>query len=87
MLILRKITILDIDRKRCEMKIMPPKLETGTSTERLQLVAPSSWMARIDEWRSRQRPIPNKSEAIRLLVDIALDQTAERSETPTKSSS
>lgn len=28
--------------------------------------------SRIDEWRSRQRPIPSRPEAIRLLVDQAL---------------
>ena len=51
---------------------MPPKLETGTPTKRLQLVVPESWEARVDEWRAKQRPIPNKSEAIRMLVDQAL---------------
>ncbi len=51
---------------------MPPKLETGTATKRLQLVVPESWEARVDEWRAKQRPIPNKSEAIRILVDQAL---------------
>ena len=26
----------------------------------------------IDEWRARQRPIPNESESLRLLIDIGL---------------
>jgi hypothetical protein len=51
---------------------MPPKLEQGTETERMQLVAPSSWFQRIDEWRRKQPRIPSKSEAIRALVDHAL---------------
>lgn len=52
---------------------MPSKLEIGTATERVHFVAPVTWMERVDEWRSRQRPIPAKSEAIRRLVDIALE--------------
>lgn len=55
---------------------MPPKLETGTETKRLQLVVPESWTAKVDEWRASQRPIPNRSEAIRLLVEKALAQDA-----------
>lgn len=52
--------------------VMPPKLDTEDS-ERLQLVAPPSWIARIDDWRRRQPKIANRSEAIRLLVEKALD--------------
>ncbi len=52
---------------------MPPKLEDGSDSERLQLVAPSTWVQRIEEWRRRQPKIPSRSEAIRLLVEQALD--------------
>lgn len=52
---------------------MPPKLEDGTPTERIQIVAPTTWVQRIEEWRAKQRPIPSKSEAIRVLVDRALE--------------
>lgn len=52
---------------------MPPKLEDGTDTERVQIVAPASLMQRIDQWRRTQPNIPNKSEAIRILVSLALD--------------
>lgn len=55
---------------------MPPKLEDGIETERVQLVAPATLMRRIDEWRATQRPIPNKSEAIRMLVEQALSPRA-----------
>lgn len=55
---------------------MPPKLEEGTATERVQIVAPASWVDRVDEWRRKQRRIPSKSEAIRMLVDLALDAEA-----------
>lgn len=30
-------------------------------------------MARIDQWRAAQRPIPNESDAIRALLDMALE--------------
>ncbi len=51
---------------------VPPKLEDGSATERLQIVAPASWVQRIEEWRRKQPRIPSKSEAIRILVDKAL---------------
>lgn len=55
-----------------ETKTMPPKLDEESATERVQIVAPASWIARIEEWRSKQRPIPSRSEAIRILVDRTL---------------
>lgn len=57
---------------------MPPKLDTESPTERVQLVTTSAWMERLETWRRKQPRIPSKSEAIRLLVDRALD--AERDE-------
>jgi Arc/MetJ-type ribon-helix-helix transcriptional regulator len=54
---------------------MPPRLEEGTETERIQIVAPSTWVDKIDEWRRAQPGrIPSKSEAIRMLVDLALEK-------------
>lgn len=53
---------------------MPPKLEEGTPTVRVQIVAPDSLIKRIDEWRRKQPDIPNRSEAIRRLAEIALDK-------------
>lgn len=52
---------------------MPPKLDDNSPTERIQIVAPASWVERIEEWRRKQPRIPSKSEAIRILVDQALD--------------
>jgi len=57
---------------------MPPKLDDESPTERVQLVTTSAWMERLEAWRRKQPRIPSKSEAIRLLVDRALD--AERDE-------
>ena len=54
------------------MKKMPPKLEQGSPTDRMQLVLPRSLVERVDEWRATVRPIPNRSEAIRMLLDSAL---------------
>lgn len=54
------------------MTTMPPKLEQGTPTDRMQLVLPRSLSERIDEWRSKKRPIPNRSEAIRMMVEDCL---------------
>lgn len=51
---------------------MPPRLDEATTTERLQVIAPGSWVARVEEWRRAQPKIPSRSEAIRVLVDKAL---------------
>lgn len=50
-----------------------PKLDPDSDSERLQLVAPRSWIDRVDEWRRNQPGIPSRSEAIRLLVEKGLD--------------
>ena len=52
---------------------MPSKLEIGTETRKIHLAVPKTWVDKIDEWRAKQRPIPNKSEAIRVLVEHALE--------------
>ena len=51
---------------------MPPKLEQDTETRRLNLVAPASWVRKIDDWRRPQPDLPNISEAIRRLVELGL---------------
>ena len=43
------------------------------ATERKQIVATPRWVARIEEWRRRQPRIPTWSEAVRILVERALD--------------
>jgi hypothetical protein len=52
---------------------MPPRLEKGTATERVEMKVPATWLDRLDGWRGAQRPIPSRAEAIRILVDQALD--------------
>ena len=55
-------------------KTMPPKLEQGVRTERLQVLASATWIKRLDDWRRKQDGLPNRSEAIRILVEKALDE-------------
>jgi hypothetical protein len=57
---------------------MRPKLDPNTETRRLNLVAPASWVRRIDDWRRQQPDLPNISEAIRRLVDAGLDATGRK---------
>lgn len=52
---------------------MRPKLDETSKTERLQLVAPRSWIDLVEDWRATQRPVPNLSAAIRRLVEIGLE--------------
>lgn len=58
---------------------MPPRLEPASPGKKINLVAPQAWLRRIDAWRRKQEPIPNRSEAIRILVDIALSETKRKS--------
>jgi hypothetical protein len=44
-------------------------------TERLNMVVPSSWRKKVDDWRRSQSDLPSLSEAIRRLVDAGLDVT------------
>jgi len=53
---------------------MPPKLANGV--RRIAMVAPLEWLRRIDAWRRHQPDMPNLSEAIRRLVETALDAEA-----------
>lgn len=52
-------------------KGMPPKLDDDI--KRLQLVVGQKLLLRIDAWRGRQPGVPNTSQAIRKLVEMALD--------------
>lgn len=60
---------------------MPPKLDPDTETKRLNIVAPASWVRKVDEWRRLQPDLPNASEAIRRLVDAGLEREARRPKT------
>jgi hypothetical protein len=71
--------VLWLLQQKSETEIpMPPKLDEATETERVQIVAPSSWIQRVEEWRRSQPRIPSRSEAIRILVDLALDREAKK---------
>ena len=52
---------------------MPPKLDPEGEPKRLNIVAPASWVRKIDDWRREQPDLPNLSEAIRRLVDAGLE--------------
>lgn len=45
--------------------------ENGST--RFEMRAPKAWIAKIDNWRRKQEDIPPRAEAIRRLVDEALD--------------
>lgn len=47
---------------------MPPKLDEGSETCRVNIMAPQVWLDAVEEWRRRQPRIPTKSEAIRIIV-------------------
>jgi hypothetical protein len=39
----------------------------------ISLKAPQSFLDKVDEWRAGQRPIPNRGDAIRQLVEAGLE--------------
>jgi hypothetical protein len=41
--------------------------------QRLNMVAPVSWVKKIDDWRRKQPDLPGLSAAIRRLVEIGLE--------------
>lgn len=43
-----------------------------TQTERLQMRVSLDFLAKVDNWRRKQPDLPNRSEAIRRLVEQAL---------------
>jgi hypothetical protein len=53
-------------------------MERERVDQRVTFVTRLSQIRAIDEWRRRQPDLPNKNEAIRRLIDIALQQQAER---------
>lgn len=51
---------------------MPRKLDETSETERMQLVIHRSLVNRIDEWRRKSADLPNRSEAVRRLIELGL---------------
>lgn len=51
---------------------VPPKLQPGAATERLQFMAPVTLSRRIQEWRRKHPDLPSMSEAMRMLIEQAL---------------
>jgi hypothetical protein len=52
---------------------MPAKLDPDAETKRINMMAPITWLRKIDDWRRQQPDLPNISEAIRRLVDAGLE--------------
>lgn len=51
---------------------------TDDQTERFQMRVSPDFLAKIDDWRRQQPDLPNRSEAIRRLVELALRPAASR---------
>ena len=41
--------------------------------QRLNMVAPTAWVKKVDDWRRREPDLPHLSEAIRRLVEMGLE--------------
>jgi hypothetical protein len=51
---------------------MPQKLDD--EIQRINMVVPTAWVKKVDDWRRREPDLPNLSEAIRRLVEIGLER-------------
>ncbi|MGU3286417.1 hypothetical protein [Methylobacterium mesophilicum] len=52
---------------------MPKQLKDGPAKVRLPMVVSEAFAERLDAFRSREPGVPNRSEAIRILVNEALE--------------
>jgi hypothetical protein len=76
---MQRAAVLDISN-RCNIRMTrkptkgkTAKMETDL-TERLNMVVSPRWVGAVDQWRAQQPGVPNRSEAIRKLVEMALQQ-------------
>jgi metal-responsive CopG/Arc/MetJ family transcriptional regulator len=51
---------------------MRAKLDKNSPTGRINVTASEALVQRVEEWRAKQRPIPNRAEAVRILIERAL---------------
>jgi hypothetical protein len=66
-----------------ERVAVPPKL--ADKTQRINLLADRKWLDKIDDWRKRQEwPSPNRSDAIRILVEMGLQAAGNGGDKPKK---
>ena len=52
---------------------MPPRLDEHSETRRINVVAPATLHKRIEVWRRRQAGRLTKSDAVRALLESALE--------------
>jgi hypothetical protein len=63
--------MLGIEVSMIQDREMPPKL--ANNIKKLNLILPDELVKRINAWRGRQEAPPNVSQAIRELLELALD--------------
>ena len=63
--------MLGIEVSMIQDREMPPKL--ANTIKKLNLILPDELVKRINAWRGRQDAPPNVSQAIRELLELALD--------------
>ena len=49
---------------------------TPTYPERLLIAVTKEFLAAVDDWRAKQPGVPNRSEAVRYLVEFGIKKTA-----------
>jgi len=59
--------------RKIEPMAEPEARPTAPKTPRIQLVISPSLVRKVDAWRGRQEDVPNRSKAIRLLIEHSLE--------------
>jgi hypothetical protein len=71
------LLLLRVKHSVCNYRVMskkptPKPQPTKPKFVRLQLMVGDDFGDRVDRWRAKQPGLPNRSEAVRRLVDLAL---------------
>ena len=56
---------------------MPPKMDDD-DLQHVGLLVPVKLKKKIDDWRRKQPGLPNRSTAIRALIELSLEQQQEK---------
>jgi hypothetical protein len=52
--------------------------DTDNKDTTFQMRVASSFLAKVDDWRVKLRPVPSRSEAVRMLVEFAMKHWKEK---------
>jgi hypothetical protein len=64
---------MEVNTKRQSMAKRVGRPTDEPKTHQLQIRVSAEFLKKLDEWRAQQRPIPSRTEAIRLLTEAEIE--------------